>query len=76
MVDRMIEHTTTYRIVMAIISNQDTRADIASIDDRDGKAEGSQAPQRDWLEELFAIADRAPWSSDGKKWSREDLYDA
>ena len=29
----------------------------------------------DRLQELFRIADKAGWSSKGKKWKREDLYD-
>jgi hypothetical protein len=29
----------------------------------------------DWLEDTFALADRANISSKGKKWTREELYD-
>lgn len=28
-----------------------------------------------WLEECFALMDRAQASSGGRRWSREDLYD-
>jgi hypothetical protein len=31
---------------------------------------------QDWLDECFRIMDAAPVSSKGKKWGREDLYDA
>ena len=30
----------------------------------------------DWADELFALADRASGDSKGKRWKREDLYDA
>ena len=30
----------------------------------------------DWLEECFQLMDRAGGNSEGRKWSREDLYDA
>jgi len=29
----------------------------------------------DWLEECFALMDRAGGDSGGRKWRREDLYD-
>jgi hypothetical protein len=29
-----------------------------------------------WLEECFALMDRANVSSEGRRWQREDLYDA
>ncbi len=30
----------------------------------------------DWLEESFRLMDRAGGNSKGRKWNREDLYDA
>ena len=30
----------------------------------------------DWLEESFRLMDRAGGNSKGRKWDREDLYDA
>ena len=30
----------------------------------------------DWLEEFYSLMDRAGGNSEGRKWSREDLYDA
>jgi hypothetical protein len=32
-------------------------------------------PSEDRLEELFRLADKAHFSSKGKSWKREDLYD-
>ena len=30
----------------------------------------------DWLEECYSLMDRAEGNSEGRKWNREDLYDA
>lgn len=30
----------------------------------------------DWLEECFNLMDRAGGNSEGRKWNREELYDA
>ena len=38
-------------------------------------ASATPPQQKDWVAELFAIADRAHWRSDGKRIRREDLYD-
>lgn len=32
-------------------------------------------PQSDWMEECFALMDRANGNSRGKKWKRAELYD-
>ncbi len=37
---------------------------------------GTVKPSPDHWKEIFRLADKAGWSSKGKKWKREDLYDA
>lgn len=47
----------------------------ATTDSGSQNTTSTSTPQTDWVDELFAIADRAHWRSDGKRLRREDLYD-